>query len=277
LTLLTASLDFLRDQLARLSHLISQSDLLRGAILGFHLEGPFLSARPGFFGAHPKEHLREPDWEMFEVLQRSSHDSIRMVTLAPELPESAEFIRKAGAANIFVCLGHTDASYEQLLTAVEAGARMFTHLGNGCAEQMHRHDNIIQRALAIPELMASLVPDGIHLPPLVLSNLVHALGVARLVMTTDCVSAAGAEYGKYQVGNLEVTIGENGIVMHPDGNSFAGSSLTMTDGYYNCVRYGGLSSRAAWQAWTRLRRIMFPKVKAPWLALPFPIGPDTSG
>jgi N-acetylglucosamine-6-phosphate deacetylase len=146
---------------------------------------------------------------------------------------------------------------------------MFTHLGNGSPQRLPRHDNIIQRVLAIPELMASLIPDGIHLPPFVLSNLAHALGTGRLVMTTDCMSAAGAGCGRYTIGQLEVTVGADGIVRLPDGEGFAGSSLQMIDGFYNCIRFGGLGSQAAWYAWTRLRKMMFPRIQAPWLAVPF--------
>ncbi len=269
LTLITNSIDSLRFQFRHLASLTEESELVQQTVLGFHLEGPFISSQPGFHGAHPRECVCEPDWGTFMMLQEASGGKIRLVTLAPELEGSAEFIRKVSRSGVLVSLGHTDAGYDQLLSAVQAGARMVTHLGNGCPEQLHRHDNIIQRVLAIPDLLVSLIPDGIHLPPYVLSNLARCLGTARIVMTTDAMSAAAAPPGEYTIGRLRVVVGEDRIVMVPGGRNFAGSSLRMVEGFYNCVRFGGLDIGDAWRTWTRLRETLFPHVDPPWLAVPF--------
>jgi len=269
LTLITAGIDSMQYQFRHLAGILQESEFIRQGILGFHLEGPFISHKPGFHGAHPPELVCDPDWTVFEKLQHASGGQIRLITLAPELEGSSSFIRKATDSRVMVSLGHTDAGYQDLLNAVQAGARMVTHLGNGCPEQLHRHDNIIQRVLAIPDLLVSLIPDGIHLPSFVLSNLVHALGSSRVVMTTDAMSAAGAPPGEYRLGRLQLNVGEDRIVMAPGGKSFAGSSLTMEQGFYNCMRFGGFDAMGAWRAWTRLRTILFPEVEAPWLAVPF--------
>jgi N-acetylglucosamine-6-phosphate deacetylase len=273
LTLITAGIDTLIHQFRRLASVLEESERIRKMVLGFHLEGPFISPKPGFRGAHPPEHTSVPDWSIFAKLQEASGGRIRLVTVAPELDGSLPFIEKAARNGILVSVGHTDASYDQLLSAVQVGARMMTHLGNGCPIQLHRHDNIIQRVLAIPDLLASLIPDGIHLPPYVLANLARSLGTARVVMTTDAMSAAGAPPGKYTLGKLQLEVGEDRVVRMPGGKNFAGSSLTMAEGFLNCVRFGGFDVQSAWHAWTRLREVLFPGIAPPWLGVPFP--PET--
>ena len=271
-TLITASAEALEDQFRRVAGYIRDRPVIRDCILGFHLEGPFISAKTGFSGAQRPAELREPDWNLFLRWQKASGDRIRMITLAPELRGSIPFIRSATTASVFVCVGHSDAKREELADALRAGARMATHLGNGCATKVDRHDNIVSRLVGIPELMASIIPDGIHIPPPALSNIVRSLGPARLICTTDCMSAAGAPSGVYQLGELQVLVGEDRAVRHPKAEGFAGSSLTMVEGFYNCVRFGGISADAAWRAWTRLRNILFPNVEAPVLLVPFPTG-----
>ena len=270
---MTNDAKFIEDQCARLARFMNESALVRESIPGIHIEGPFISEKSGYRGAHAEEYTRAPDWTLFEKWQRASGGKIRIVTLSPELPGSVDFIRQAAASGLLVSLGHTDASLEQLWAAVEAGARMFTHLGNGCAVEMHRHDNIIQRVLGIPELLASVIPDGIHIPPVALGNIMAGVGPARLVLTTDAVSAAGAPAGNYRIGELEVCVGEDRVVMHCDGEVFAGSSLRPVDAFYHAVRFGGLGVEATWRALTRMRGILYPGLTAPRLALPFPLVP----
>jgi N-acetylglucosamine-6-phosphate deacetylase len=269
MTLITAAPDFTRDQLARLGGLLGQSALLREAILGFHLEGPFISAEQAYAGAHNARYTRDPDWEMFAGWQAAAGGRIRMVTLAAERAGAAEFIGKATRSGVLVSLGHSNATTEDLWVAVHAGARMFTHLGNGCATQMPRHDNIIQRVLAIPELSASLIADGIHIPPLALSGYLRVLGPARLVLITDAMAAAGAPAGRYRIGEMTVKVGEDRVVRNVNGQGLAGSALRPLDGFYNAIRFGGLGADAAWRGWTRLRRQIAPDVDVPTIMVPF--------
>lgn len=274
LTLITQSADFLEAQLARVARCLDASEFLRGTIVGIHLEGPFLADTEGFAGAHPRRHLIPPDWRLFERLQRASGGRIRLVTLAPELPGAIPFIERATAEGVWTALGHTDATMDDLTAAVRAGARLVTHLGNGCPAHLPRHDNVIQRVLSVPELMATLIPDGHHVPAPALGNLARALGPARLAMTTDSVSAAAAPPGTYRLGELELRVGEDRVVRHPDGGHFAGSSLRMVDGLLNAMRFGGVDAAGAWRAWTCLRDRMLPGLEAPSLLLPFPSDPD---
>ncbi|MBZ0254560.1 hypothetical protein K8I31_00765, partial [bacterium] len=253
LTLITEAPGFLESQFKMVRAYIEDSPLLRETVLGFHLEGPFLSEETGYIGAHPAQHACDPDWDLFQTWQEAAGGMIQLVTLAPERKGSADFIRRAVDQNILVSLGHTNASIDDLQRAVDAGARMFTHLGNGCPAQMHRHDNIIQRVLGLPELTVSLIPDGIHVPPWLLKSWVNFLGADRVVFTTDAMSAAGAPPGRYTLGDVEVEVGEDRIVRLPGTNNFAGSSLTPIDGLRNAMNVAGLPPAAAWTTWTQLR------------------------
>ncbi len=273
ITLITAPDDFYEHQLDRLAGAIGRSRLLTGAVLGIHLEGPSISPRAGYAGAHDARHARAPDWARFQRWQALSGGRIRLVTLAPEWESAESFIRAAAGSGVQVALGHTDASLEQLQRAVRAGAGLFTHLGNACPPEIPRHDNIIQRVLAVPELTVSLIPDGIHLPPFVLSNLARALGPARLAMTTDAAPPAGAPCGRFRFAGRELNVGEDRVVQSPDGPGYFGSALSMIEGFYNCVAFGGLGADLAWRAWTHLRRRFAPALEPARIAVPFGVVP----
>lgn len=269
LTLITGDPLFLEEQFQRIGNLLDASPHLSETVLGFHLEGPFISSEPGFYGAHPQRYTCPPSLPLFKRWQAASGNRIRMITLAPEWPESIEFIRTLSQAGVFVSLGHSNASLENLSAAVSAGARLYTHLGNGSPGLLPRHDNVLQRVLATPGLMASLIPDGIHIPPFVLGNLVRALGAGRVVFITDAMSAAGSLPGTYRIGELTIHVGEDRVVHQPNGGGLAGSSLTALDGFYNVTRFGGLSADGAWWGWTRLRTLMFPGLEVPLIRVAF--------
>ncbi len=263
LTLITSSPELLEERFRRIGGFLDTSPHLSETILGFHLEGPFISNEPGFHGAHPKHHIRSPNLPLFERWQKASGGRIRMVTLAPEWPGSIEFIRSLSSQGVFVSLGHTNASLETLSEAAAAGARLFTHLGNGSPGSIPRHDNIFQRVLATSGLIASLIPDGIHIPPFAFGNMVRALGPGRVVFTTDAMSAAGSPPGEYWIGEMLVQVGEDRAVRLPDRSGLAGSSLNAVEGFRNVVRFGSLSADGAWRGWTWLRSLMFPGLQAP--------------
>ncbi len=273
-TLITAAPEQIEDQFRRLADFMQRSELVRGAIPGFHLEGPFISAEPGYIGAHPSEHACAPDAKLFERWQKASGGKIKILTLAPEWPGSAAAIRKIVAGGVLVAIGHSNASYADLMAAVEAGARMVTHLSNGAPAQMHRHDNIIQRVLGIPELMISLIPDGWHVPAPVMGNIVRAAGPARVILTTDAAAPAAAPlFVPYKLGRLTVVVTEDRVVRMEGSENLAGSALTPSEGFYNAVRFGAMSVDMAWNAWTRIRRIVAPGIATPQLMLPFPAAP----
>lgn len=272
LTLVTTEPTATLDQLRRLSAFIAQSPLLSSSILGIHLEGPFISADQAYAGAHPAALTRDPQWSLFLRWQKASGGRVRLVTLAPEREGSLEFIAHAVRSGVAVSLGHTDATSAQLWAAAEAGAWLFTHLGNGCPGLLARHDNIIQRVLAVPDLQVMVIADGIHIPPPALANLLRALGPARVALTTDAMAAASSPPGRYRMGELEVVVGADRVVRNPSGSGLAGSALRPIDGLYNVIRFGGLGADAAWRAWIRLRRQLFPDLVPPTIMVPFTTG-----
>ena len=128
-------------------------------VIGIHLEGPFISERDGYRGAHPARSIIDPDWSLFQRLQQASGDRIVLVTLAPERTGAIEFIHRATAAGVVIALGHTAADGATIRAAVAAGARLSTHLGNGIASPLPRHPNPILVQAASDQLSASLFAD----------------------------------------------------------------------------------------------------------------------
>ncbi|MEO6003495.1 MAG: N-acetylglucosamine-6-phosphate deacetylase [Opitutus sp.] len=247
LTLITDNLDRMAGQLARIEAIRESDPVLNETIVGYHLEGPYLSSVEGYHGAHPPQLMRSPDVAEFRQLNAAAGNRLRLLTLAPELPGSSELIRAARQAGVLVSLGHTNANDTQIDAAIAAGATLCTHLGNGVPAHLPRHDNVIQRLLARDELTACFIPDGLHLPPFVLRNLVRAKPAGKVILTSDAMAAAAAPPGRYTLGHVTVEVGADGIVREPGKSNFAGSSLTLDRGVLNATRWLGLSEDAAWK------------------------------
>jgi N-acetylglucosamine-6-phosphate deacetylase len=241
LTLITDRIDALAAKLAQVERYRAADPVIAAMVVGYHLEGPHLSALPGYHGAHPRELMTPPDRAGFDRLQAAAGGNIRLITLAPELPGSSEYIRHVTAAGVRVAIGHSAASETEIDAAIAAGLTLCTHLGNGVPLELPRHDNIIQRLLARDELTAVFIPDGLHIPPAVLRNFVRAKLPAKVLFTTDCMAAAGAGPGRYRIGRLEIEVGADGVVREPGQHNFAGSSLTMDRAAANA---------GTWLGWT---------------------------
>ncbi len=210
---------------------------------GLHMEGPYLSPLDGPRGAHPAAHVRAASIEDFRRRQDAAHGRIRLVTLAPEVPGALALIERLVGAGVRVALGHTAATAAQIESAIRAGATLSTHLGNGCAQQLHRHDNILWPQLAADALSASFIADGHHLPAATLKSMLRAKGLARSILVTDAMAAAAAPRGRYRLGELEVELEASGRVGQPGTPNLAGSSLTMDAAIANTVRFTGLALR----------------------------------
>lgn len=249
-TLITDEIDSLCRRFAAFEKLCASAPAAATAILGYHLEGPWLSPEPGYRGAHPAGPMRAPSLADFERLQSAAGGRIRLVTLAPEWPGSAEFIAAITRAGVQVSLGHTNANDAQIDDAIRAGARFCTHLGNGCPLQLHRHDNIVQRLLARDELTACFIPDGVHLPRAVLKNFVRAKPAGRVLFTTDAMAGAGAPPGRFTIGPHEIDVGADGVARQPGAQNFAGSTLTPDVGVQNVAAWLGLSPEVARALWS---------------------------
>ncbi len=244
-TFITDRTDALAQKLAAFEAMRRDDDLIRDTIVGYHLEGPYLSGEPGYRGAHPGELMKEPDLAEFSRWQDAAGGAIRLVTLAPERNGSAEFIAAVTARGVRVSLGHTAADDREIDAAIRAGATLCTHLGNGCPGDLPRHDNIIHRLLARDELIACFIPDGVHLPPFVLRNLFRAKPPDKVLLTTDAMAAAAAPPGRYTLGALEMDVGSDRIVRMPGAKNFAGSALTLDTGVANAAAWLDLPAERA--------------------------------
>lgn len=202
-------------------------DLAR-AIVGMHLEGPYIAAEDGPRGAHPRAHVRPPDADEFARLQDAAGGLIRLVTLAPELPGALPFIKHLTAAGVVVALGHTAAAPETIRAAVDAGARLSTHLGNGSHALLPRHDNYLWEQLADDRLWASVIADGHHLPERVLRCFVRVKTPARLILTCDAGTLAGLPPGRYREWDQEFEVRPEGKLVVP-GTGFLAGSWAFTD------------------------------------------------
>ena len=245
LTLITDGIDALCAKLKNLERIRAADPLIHAGVCGYHIEGPWLSPLPGFYGAHNPLHLKLPLIADFERLQEAAGGHIKLLTLAPELPGSADIIHSITRAGSQVALGHTNASDTDISEAIAAGARFCTHLGNGVPIEMHRHDNVIQRLLARDELVAFFIPDGIHLPPSTLKNFFRAKPAGKALFTTDCMAAAGAPPGKYSIAHHELEVGADRIVRASAHSGFAGSALSPDEGVDNIRRWLGLDENTA--------------------------------
>jgi N-acetylglucosamine-6-phosphate deacetylase len=144
------------------------------------------------------------------------------------------------ANKICVSIAHTAASPAQIRDVVKAGARLATHLGNGCANMLPRHPNFIWEQLATDELYASFIVDGHHLPPATVKAMMRAKTPARSILVTDAIAAAGCPPGRYRIGDAEVELSPTGRVAAPGASNLAGSALALDRAVGNTVKFTGL-------------------------------------
>jgi N-acetylglucosamine-6-phosphate deacetylase len=259
---ITAPVKNMLGTLTAIARAREQEPILRRAIPGIHLEGPFLAPEDGPRGAHPADSIRDPDWGLFQQFQDAAGDLIRLVTLAPERPGAIGLIWQLCQAGIVVSIGHSDAKEADIDQAVEAGARISCHLGNGAHAMLPRHRNYIQKQLATDALMASLIVDGHHLPAYVVKNMIRCKGVDHIILVTDAMAAAAAPPGKYRLGEVLAEVGPDGYVRLPGTPYLAGSALTMDRAVENVTRFAGISLDEAILLATRQPRRLFPDLGA---------------
>ena len=215
------------------------------AIEGIHVEGPHLSPVDGPRGAHPQEWIRPPDVELLHRMQEAAGGLVRLVTLSPEWPEAPHYIEAAVRMGIIVSIGHTNANADQIAAAVDAGATLSTHLGNGAHPMLPRHPNYIWDQLAEDRLTASFIADGQHLPGAFMKAAFRAKGPTRRFVVTDVVWPAGATPGRYYLMGKEVELTPDDRVVLVGKNAaeriLAGSGLPMHKAVANLVRLAGLN------------------------------------
>lgn len=207
--------------------------VLGAECFGLHLEGPFLN--PDRSGALPQRWMRWPTLREISALAQAARGRLRLITLAPELPEATAAIRWCAKNRIAVSLGHSDADATAAARAVEAGARAVTHVFNGMRPLHHRSPSLIDVALTDPQLIAMVIADGIHVSPMALRLLLRAKGSRGVALVTDSV--------RYQQSAWDLE--RRGGALYTRGGTLAGSALTMIDAVRNAVRLGGASLEEA--------------------------------
>lgn len=225
-TLITAPPEHFRHGLAVIAAACDREPAVGAMIVGVHLEGPFLSERDGYRGAHPADAIRDPDWPLFETFQEASGNRIVLTTLAPERSGTVDFIQRAVQSGVRVAIGHTAADGPAIRAAVEAGATLSTHLGNGIAVDLPRHPNPIWRQAAEDRLSASFIADGHHVDLETLRVLIRAKGIDRTILVSDAGPLAGLPPGTY--GNW--TVDPSGKIVVAGTPYLAGSNQGLETG-----------------------------------------------
>ncbi|MET9510996.1 N-acetylglucosamine-6-phosphate deacetylase [Streptomyces flavidovirens] len=223
----TGEMDVLARQAALLSELVQQGDLA-----GIHFEGPFIS--PCRKGAHSEDLLRDPDPAEVRKLVDAAHGTAKMVTLATELPGGIDSVRLLAEHGVIAAIGHTDATYEQTVEAIDAGASVATHLYNAMPALGHRTPGPIAALLEDERITVELINDGTHLHPAALELAYHRAGAARVAFITDAMDAAGFGDGMYDLGPLAVEV-KDGVARLVEGGSIAGSTLTLDTAFKRAV------------------------------------------
>ncbi len=227
-TVITSPVETLSHAFDALHQALEADTELARAVPGFHLEGPFICPDDGPRGAHPRDAVRDPDYDEFRRLQVRAGGRIRLVTLAPERPGALRLIERLTADGVVVAIGHTAATGPQIRDAVAAGAKLSTHLGNGCHVVLPRHDSYLWEQLACDDLIASVIADGHHLPPAVLKSVVRGKTPGRVILTCDAGTFAGCGPGRYRDWGTEVEVLPGGKIVVP-GTPFLAGSGAFTD------------------------------------------------
>ena len=250
-TIITSPKDRIVRNLSVIAESVSNSEDLRAAIVGIHLEGPYISSEDGPRGAHDLQFVRNPDLTEFEEWQKAADGHISMVTLAPEREGALEFIRKVTETGVRVAIGHTAADPEIIHEAVHAGATLSTHLGNGSHGRIPRLRNYIWEQLAEDGLMASIIADSFHLPKSVTKVIQRAKGLGRIILISDVAVMAGKEPGIYEWGNISVQVFADGHLGLAGTEYLAGAAHLLDWDIVHFMKFTGCSIGKAVSACTR--------------------------
>jgi len=210
-----------------------KSKMVENCIRGIHIEGPFISPYEGSRGVHDLQYIRKADFSEFLRWQEAAEGLIRIVTVSPEDDNSILFIEKVVESGVIAAIGHTNAEPEMIDRAVDAGARLSTHLGNGTAAMIPRLKNNIWKQLSDDRLSASFIADGFHIPLYVLKCFFAGKGRDHSILVSDVAALGGNKPGLYKWGNMDIEIFEDGHMgLYKTGN-LAGSSLLLNQ----CITY----------------------------------------
>lgn len=238
-TVITGSHDNLVRVFRNLVRALQDDEEAGISVAGFHLEGPYISPEAGFYGCHPAEFIRKPSWDEFMQYQDAAGGNIRQVTVSPEIEGVMDFIGRCVRQKIIVSIGHTNASAAQIMEAVDRGARLSTHLGNGCANLIDRHLNPLWPQLANDLLTPSIIADGHHLLPEEVRVFCKVKGPDNIILTSDVTHFMGMEPGSYVFMGSDIVLSADGLIKNPVLNCLAGASLPLRTGVGNVMRFTG--------------------------------------
>ena len=230
---------------AAIEAVLQETDLFRSEEMpyarlgGVHLEGPFIS--PKWCGAQNPEHIADPSVIWMEDWEQRYPGLIRQVTLAPERDGALQLIAWLRTRGITAALGHTDATFEQVSAAADAGLNQAVHTFNAMTPLHHRKPGAAGAVMSDSRIGAEIIADGVHVHPAALSLLARLKGPDRLLLITDAMPAAGLEDGAYRLGDLPVTVRDGIATLTDHPEALAGSTLTMDRGFKYLVREVGLS------------------------------------
>ncbi|HEY2001648.1 MAG TPA: N-acetylglucosamine-6-phosphate deacetylase, partial [Acidobacteriaceae bacterium] len=225
-TTVTAPVDDTLRALDGLATLIETPGSVEGAVpLGIHLEGPFISHAKR--GVHPPELLQPPSIELFDRFWQAARGHIRLMTVAPELPNALDLIRRATALGVRISLGHSDATAAQTREGIAAGGVSATHTYNAMRGLDHREPGMLGAVLDDDSLYAEIIADGIHVQPIAIRIYWRCKGASRAILITDGMSATGMPNGRYRLGTFDVDVADGRATAAGSPGVLAGSVLTM--------------------------------------------------
>jgi N-acetylglucosamine-6-phosphate deacetylase len=268
-TLITAPEDVLAARLHALDAAVAGSDLGPLMVPGYHLEGPFLNPAAGYAGCHPPDAMVPPDPAILVRVTRGLRRPVLLVTLAPERAGALAVIAWAIGRGMRVAMGHSAATTGDVAAAVAAGLCLSTHLGNALPSPQPKFHNPLMAQLAEDGLSASLIADGIHVPPHVLKVMLRAKGTDRTILVTDATAAASAAPGRYDFAGMTIERCDDGSVRYPGGTVLAGSALCLDQAVRNIVAWSLASPAEAMRlAADNPRRLLRPTLAAHAIDLP---------
>lgn len=216
-------------------------------ILGFHLEGPFISPVEGARGAHPPKYIRESSIELLKRFQDWAEGNIVLLTLAPETKGAIPLIEYCSKNKIKVSMGHHFADDDVMAKAVKAGASACTHLGNGMPNMINRHDNPIWWQLACDNIFGMFITDGHHLPADLIKTAIRAKTVSKTIVVSDSIHLAGLPPGTYDFAGAKVNLAASGRISFADTPYLAGSSANMVQCMNHLASLKLLTEKELWQ------------------------------
>jgi len=221
------------------------------AILGFHVEGPYISPEDGPRGAHDPTFVRDPDWNEVAEWIDAADGLLSLVTLAPERPGAEALIERLRGEGIVVAIGHTAATREDIARAVQAGATLSTHLGNGSHATLPRLKNYVFAQLAEDRLAASLIADGYHLPPDALKVMTRSKPPEQMILVSDVAPLGGTSPGVKHWGNMSVEVHNDGHISLANTPFLAGAGHLLDRAIAQVIKHSGISLSDAIGACTR--------------------------